>query len=252
MKLFGIDFRSSARAGSGMKAGILVLSALFALGAQAQDKKAAPSSPVGGTWDSTTVNTADRAGAEQGLTPEQSNAINIVNTYFNELVNLQGRFVQVDPDQKKTKGKFFVQKPGKFHFSYSSPSRKIIISDGNLLAIQDLDLRNEDVYELDNTPFRILLRNNVNILNDARILAVDSNEAQVSVTLADKDPDAVGRITVVMSVKPEPILLGWITSDGQGQNTKVTVSQVSKPEKLDGALFKRKQLFKDATQIGSK
>ena len=250
MKRFGINFLPSLSIAAASKAALIVLASSWISGAQAQDAKKNPSSPVGGAWESKVDITNGDSGTKV-LTPEQTNAIAIVNTYFSELVNLSGQFVQVDPDLKQTKGKFYVQKPGKFRFDYSAPSQKIIISDGRLLAIQDLDLRNEDVYELSNTPFRILLRENVNILKDARILDVTSNEEQVSVTLADKNPDAVGRITIVIGLHPEPTLLGWITADGQGQNTNVTVSNISRPEKLNSALFKRKVLFNDATNIGS-
>ena len=162
--------------------------------------------------------------------------------------NLQGRFDQLDPDKKKTRGKFFVHKPGKFRFDYARPSRKIVVSDGRFLAIQDLDLRNEDVYELDNTPFRILLRADVDLLRDARIIQVEHSPEAISVTLADKDPDAAGQLTVILTKQPEITLAGWITYDAQGLQTKVDVSQLSRPEKLDSKIFERKQLFKDAVQ----
>ncbi len=56
------------------------------------------------------------------------------------------------------KGKFLLKRPGRFRFDYSLPSKQIIISDGEYLAIQDLDLNNEDRVALDQTPFRLLLR----------------------------------------------------------------------------------------------
>ncbi|MEM9358997.1 MAG: outer membrane lipoprotein carrier protein LolA, partial [Pseudomonadota bacterium] len=105
----------------------------------AQKKPAA--NPVGAGWDSK-VKAADSA-AGQTFTDEQTAAIKAVNDYFNALQNLKGRFEQLDPDKKKTKGKFFVHKPGKFRFDYARPSRKVVVSDGRFLAIQDLDLRSE-------------------------------------------------------------------------------------------------------------
>ena len=231
----------------------LSLSLSLASAALAQTaKKPAAASPVGGTWDSK-VKQGD-AGANssaQTLTPEQSAAIDTVNAYFNALGNLQGRFVQIDPDKKKTRGKFYVQKPGKFRFDYASPSRKIVVSDGRFLAIQDLDLRNEDVYQLDNTPFRILLRENVDILRDSQVLAVSRDGDQVSVTLTEKGPDAAGQITVTLAVGAEPVMTGWITHDAQGLATTVTVGNLSTPDRLDSKLFKREKLFIDATKGNS-
>ena len=225
---------------------MLASAVVFGAGAAlAQDQqKAAPANPVGAGWDSK-VKPADATTATT-FSAEQTATIAKVNTYFNGLTNLQGRFVQVDPDKATTKGKFFVQKPGRFRFDYAQPSRKVVISDGRFLAIQDLDLRNEDIYELDNTPFRILLRKDVDLLRDARIIAVSETPDQISVTLADKDPDAVGQITVLLSQQPAPALAGWVTADAQGLETRVDVSSLSTPEKLKSDLFVRKKLFTDA------
>ena len=213
--------------------------------ATAQDtKKGTPANPVGAGWDSK-VKPADGTTAST-ISAEQSSTIAKVDNYFNALTNLHGRFVQIDPDKAKTKGKFYVQKPGRFRFDYARPSRKIVISDGRFLAIQDLDLRNEDIYELDNTPFRILLRKDVDLLRDARIIAVSETPDQISVTLADKDPDAVGQITVLLSQQPSPALAGWVTADAQGLETRVDVSNLSKPDTLKPDLFIRKKLYEDA------
>lgn len=243
------DFRYGYRHATRYLPAILGLATAIAFSVapvQAQEKKPA-TNPVGAGWDSK-VKTADSASGGRTMTAEQKAAVDTVNTYFNALTNLQGRFEQLDPDKKKTRGKFYVQKPGKFRFDYARPSRKIVVSDGRFLAIQDLDLRNEDIYELDNTPFRILLRADVDLLRDSRVLQVEHSPEAVSVTLADKDPDAVGQLTVIMTRQPEVNLAGWITYDAQGLQTKVDVSQLSTPDSLKAELFKRKAFFKDAIQ----
>ena len=102
------------------------------------------------------------------------------------------------------------------------------------------------VYELDNTPFRILLRAEVDILRDARVIDVQESEESISLTLTDKDPDAPGQITVILTKQPDLELAGWVTADAQGLETRVDVSSLSRPEKLDAKLFKRKLFFDDA------
>ncbi|MEN2494127.1 MAG: Outer-membrane lipoprotein carrier protein [Hyphomicrobiaceae bacterium hypho_1] len=227
------------------KSGFFILASLLGFSVYAHSKEVSSSSPVGGNWESQ-VKTYTKIDPSESLTQEQINAVNVIDNYFNGLTNLQGRFVQIDPNSNTTKGKFFVQKPGKFRFDYSAPSKKVIISDGRFLAIQDLDLRNEDVYELSNTPFRILLRDNVDLLKDARILNVEVNEVQISVQIAEKSAKNVGRIKVIMSLHPKISLLGWVTTDGQGQNTSVSVSELLRPDVISSDLFKRKALFHDA------
>ena len=86
--------------------------------------------------------------------------------------DLKGTFVQTSADNKRLRGKFYVKRPGRFRFDYTSPSQLVILSDGQYLAIQDLDLKTDDRVALDQTPFRVLLRKDVDLLRDARILEV--------------------------------------------------------------------------------
>jgi len=46
-----------------------------------------------------------------------------VSSYLSSLQTLVGNFVQVGPDGSKTKGDFYIQKPGKVRFEYEAPSR---------------------------------------------------------------------------------------------------------------------------------
>ncbi|HUS96947.1 MAG TPA: outer-membrane lipoprotein carrier protein LolA [Hyphomicrobiaceae bacterium] len=209
--------------------------------AVAQAKKDPPPNPVGAGWQSKVKPTENVVGAT--FDAQQAAVIQKVNTYFNGLAHLQGRFVQTDADKVVTKGKFYIKRPGRFRFEYSRPSRKAVVSDGRFLAIQDLDLGNEDTYELDNTPFRILLRKDVDLLRDAKILAISETPQVVSLTLADKSPDAPGTITINLTAGAVVELAGWVTADAQGLETRVEVSDIARPDQLDDKLFQRAKLF---------
>ena len=100
--------------------------------------------------------------------------------------------------------------------STTRSSRQVIISDGNYLAIQDLDLNNEDRVALDQTPFRLLLRKDVDLLRDGRILEVHEADELIVLSLQDKDPDAPGRIKLFLVSKPTLELKEWVTTDAQG------------------------------------
>ena len=101
------------------------------------------------------------------------------------------------------KGKFYCAAPGRFRFDYARPSRQIVISDGQYLAVQDLDLNNEDRVELDQTPFRLLLSSDVNLVRDAQIMEVQQSDDLIVVALQDKNPDAGGQIKLFLTTKPE-------------------------------------------------
>jgi outer membrane lipoprotein-sorting protein len=176
------------------------------------------------------------------LDDKQTELVRAVSKYFADLTGLKGAFVQTGSDKKKLKGKFYLKRPGKFRFDYALPSKQIIISDGEYLAIQDLDLNNEDRVALDQTPFRLLLRKDVDLLRDARILEVQEADDLIVLGLQDKSPDTPGKIRIFLSTKPGLELKEWVTSDAQGLDTRVEVSETVKTDDIDANLFKIQQL----------
>ncbi len=178
-------------------------------------------------------------GGTSGITLDQAQAeiVNKVNSYFNRLDNLSGRFVQTGADGKVMRGKFAMKRPGRFRFDYARPSLQVIISDGRYLAIQDHDLNNEDRVQLDQTPFRLLLRMDVDLLRDARISEVQDAGDQIALTLRDKSPDTSGAIRLVFSTQPEFELKEWITRDAQGLDTRVEIGNLDRSTEVDARQF---------------
>ncbi len=199
---------------------------------------AEPAAGSGSAWSAQVA--PAKAGEGITLDARQTELVHKVSGYFSGLDTLQGNFVQTSADNKRMKGKFYVKRPGRFRFDYARPSRQIVVSDGHYLAIQDLDLNNEDRLALDETPFRLLLRTDVDLVRDARIMEVQESEDLLVVGLIDKNPDTPGQIKLFMSTKPALELKEWVTKDAQGLDTRVQVSDLTKAAELDGELFKIK------------
>lgn len=176
------------------------------------------------------------------LDANQVKIVKKVSDYFQSIQSLKGAFVQTGADNKRMKGKFFVQRPGRFRFDYALPSKQVIVSDGEYLAIQDLDLNNEDRIALDQTPFRLLLRKDVDLLRDAKIMEVQEADDMIVLAIEDKDPNSSGRIKLFLATKPSLELKEWVTTDPQGLDTRVELTQLTKPEELDANLFKIQML----------
>lgn len=168
--------------------------------------------------------------------PEQVAIIGKINAYFNDLKNLQGDFLQTDADDKRKKGKFFIERPGKVRFDYSLPSRQKIISNGKYLAIEDHDLNTTDRYPLESTPFRLLLTKDVDLMKDANILALDVGDKVVVVTLQDKEASNGGQIRLFFDW-PQLQLKEWIISDPQGLNTRIQLADMQLNKDADPKLF---------------
>ncbi len=228
----------------------LMLAPVAAVGENAPEKTVEAPAPVpatspgaaaaGSAWNAEVA--PAKAGEGITLDERQSALVDKVSSYFKGLDTLQGRFVQTGSDNKRMKGKFYVQRPGRFRFDYARPSRQVVISDGRYLAVQDLDLNNEDRVALNQTPFRLLLRSDVNLSRDAKIMEVQESDDMIILGLEDKDPDSPGQIRLFLATKPEIELKEWVTRDPQGLTTRVEVSDLSKSVELDANLFEIKHI----------
>lgn len=233
----------------------IVLGAMFCIGlvlppaaartenaAPPPEPPAAPAANAGSAWNAEVA----PANTAEGLTldPKQTELVDKVSQYFAGLSTLQGNFVQTGADNKRMKGTFYVKRPGRFRFDYARPSRQIVVSDGRYLAIQDLDLNNEDRVAVNETPFRLLLRSDVNLVRDARIMEVQESEDLIIVGLEDKDPNTPGQIRLYLTTKPALELKEWVTKDAQGLTTRVEISNLEKSVELDGELFTIKAVGK--------
>lgn len=226
----------TSRATARVASAVLSLATLVAAAA-AQDSKVPPPNPVGaGTWNAKVAPNHGTIGT--ALDERQTELVRKVTGYFNELNGLKGTFVQTGADRKRMRGRFYVKRPGRFRFDYALPSRQVIISDGTYLAIQDYDLNNEDRVALDQTPFRLLLRKDVDLLRDGRIVEVQEADDLIILALQDKDPDAPGQIRLFLASKPTLELKEWVTTDAQGLDTRVELSELTRSDDVDLGLFK--------------
>jgi outer membrane lipoprotein-sorting protein len=218
----------------------LVVGAAFAAGlvstwATASAQQAAPAAQAQ-PWTSQVNRDPQVAGVT--LDAKQVEALKKVSLYFNDLKQLRGNFIQTGADNRRMRGKFFVKQPGRFRFEYGFGSKLLIVSDGTYLSIQDLDIKTDDRIELDRTPFRLLLRKDVDLLRDANVSEVQEIDDLIIVSLADKSPDAPGRIRLFLGKKPALELKEWVTTDAQGGDTRIEVSELNRIDELAPDLFK--------------
>ncbi|HEX9751932.1 MAG TPA: outer membrane lipoprotein carrier protein LolA [Methyloceanibacter sp.] len=185
--------------------------------------------------------------AAQAATPligsEQTKAVERINAYFNSITNLQGGFEQVDATNKRSTGRFYVQRPGKIRFDYAPPSGLRIVADGSSLAIEDAELKTVEKYPIQSTPFRLLLSEAVDLGRDARIVGVESQEGTLAISLEDKSGDAAGSIRLLFDSAPELQLKQWMITDAQGLTTQVTVTDVISGRKVAADFFTAKDSF---------
>ena len=101
-----------------------------------------------------------------------------------------------------------------------------------------MDLKTDDRVALDNTPFRVLMRKDVDLLRDAHVRQVQDIDDIIVVALEDRNADNPGRIKLFLAKKPTLELKEWITTDPQGLDTRIELHEMVKAEDLDPNLFK--------------
>jgi outer membrane lipoprotein-sorting protein len=199
---------------------------------------AKPASPVGGgpSWQTNVAQPPQPAPAPAPVQETDAQVVAKVNDYFNKLTDLQGSFLQTDPDGRQKKGRFYFQRPGKVRFDYIQPATLKIISDGRTLAIEDSWANTSERYPLDVTPFKLLLSEKVDLAVDAKITGVEQGPDLTVLTVEDKTGDSPGRIRLFFN-KADMSLKEWIISDAQGLDTRIEVSDVEQNKKVAENLF---------------
>jgi outer membrane lipoprotein-sorting protein len=161
-----------------------------------------------------------------------------VSTYLSSLQTLVGNFVQVASDGSKTKGDFYIQKPGKLRFEYDAPSPIAIVADGSSLVVRDTKLATQDVYPLSQTPLRFLLSDRIDLLKDTNVVSITADDVFISVTIEEKNVlVGTSRLMLMVGTK-DGQLKQWTVTDPQGYDTTVAVYNLDTSKKVDPGLFK--------------
>jgi len=178
-----------------------------------------------------------RTGNTTALNDKQRDIINRVDAYLSGTQTLTGNFVQVGPDGSRSKGDFFISKPGRVRFEYDSPSPISIVADGQTLVVRDRNLATQDVYPLSQTPLRFLLADRVNLLRDTSLVAVYADDVFVTVVVEEKN-GIVGtsRLMIMFSAK-DMQLKQWTVTDPQGYDTTVAVYNLDTSKRPDPSMF---------------
>jgi outer membrane lipoprotein-sorting protein len=161
-----------------------------------------------------------------------------VSSYLSSLQTVSGNFVQVGPDGSKTRGDFYIQKPGKVRFEYEPPSPIAIIADGSMLAVRDRNLATQDLYPLSQTPLRYLLSDRIDLLKDTNVVSVTADDLFISVTIEEKQMlIGTSRLMLMVGAK-DGQLKQWTVTDPQGYDTTVAVYNLDTSRKVDPGMFK--------------
>ena len=170
------------------------------------------------------------------VTAEQATSIKQINDYINGFKNLQGDFTQISPKGNLSRGIFFISKPGKMRFEYAPPNPFLIVADGKWLTIKNRAKEKGDQFPLSETPLRLVLGNEVDLLRDTNILNFEEADGLTTLTLEDKEGILGGQLILVFDQK-QNALQQWVIIDSKGRRTTVSLENIVAGVKPDPKLF---------------
>jgi outer membrane lipoprotein-sorting protein len=171
------------------------------------------------------------------LTAEQSAAVKEVAAYIQGFKTLKGEFTQVSSKGNVSKGVFIIAKPGKMRFEYAAPNPFIIVSDGTWVTIKNRAKDKAEEYPLSQTPLRLILDDDIDLLKEANILEVETKDGLTTITLQDRKKTVPGHLILVYD-HAKKALQQWVVVDGQGRRTTVSLENMADAGDTDPKLFK--------------
>lgn len=204
-----------------------LLAATILAAAPFAQQSAGPAQPV--TAESATETPAVQNG---DVDPQ---VVESVSNYLSDLDAVQARFLQINPDGSAYEGDLYIDRPGKARFDYDEYPL-LIVSDGATVAQRDEALETTDRVALKSTPLFYLLKENVNLSTDAKVLAAGQAGDMRFVTLKDPSGRFEGELTLYFS-QPSLELREWMATDALGQETRFVLTEMNRAGSFDPRLF---------------
>lgn len=147
----------------------------------------------------------------------------------------EGRFTQQDSGGSAS-GKFYISRPGKVRFDYTSPETMHIVSDGVSVSIEEPERDAYDAVPLGSTQLSLFLRDDLDFDRDGNVVDVSASDVSYFVALEDESGEADGQMILEFR-RSDFELLGWRAIDGAGGQTFVSLNDVKTGTKLRPSLF---------------
>jgi outer membrane lipoprotein-sorting protein len=159
-----------------------------------------------------------------------------VNNFFENLKTLEADFIQVGPSGNVSNGKVYFDLPGKLRIDYQNPNNILITCKGFWIVIQNRELKTTNNIPLKNSPFSILLENQINLSNKTLYTEFKNQSGIVSLTIKGSNNNQAGELILEFSEKPLN-LKKWIIKDIFGEVTTVLIQNAKYNKQLSHLLF---------------
>lgn len=165
-----------------------------------------------------------------------------IERYLTDIRTLRSRFLQVSSLGGAIEGDLYINRPGKLRFEYDEPYPVLLLADGLVLMHFDKELREETYLPLWETPLWFLLRDEVQLDDQVRVVDILRGPASLRVTVEENKDGAQGQVTLVFADQPLT-LKKWIITDAQGITTEVALIGPQLGVEIEDELFDRRRIL---------
>lgn len=166
-----------------------------------------------------------------------------LHTFFDDTHSLQADFEQTLFDEnlsslEDSRGKMYLERPGKFRWDYSAPYPQEIVSDGEKVWIYDSELAQVTVKALGDTlgdTPALLLTSERPLDESFDITDLDADDGLAWVELVPKSPDATFASVRLGFDGDELRVMALV--DSFGQTTKITFAEIVKNPNFNHEIF---------------
>lgn len=175
------------------------------------------------------------------LSPEEVAIVQRVENYLNSLQTLSSRFVQLSDGGETVEGQFYLRRPGRLRLEYDDPVPIVMVTNGLSLLYFDKELRESTYIPLSKTPLWFLIREEVALYEETRIIRAEETKGAVKIELT-ADNDSLGaKMSLLFSNNPLAFKK-WEIVDQQGITTRVALLDPVYNNPIDDEHFSTKDL----------
>lgn len=156
--------------------------------------------------------------------------------YLQNLKTATADFIQTSTLGSRLSGKFYLNRPGKLRFDYNEVD-DFIVADGVFVYFYDSQLQQQSNAPIGQTLADFLLRENLSLSGDLKVVKLFKKNDHVSITVIQEDEPSAGQVELIFSEIPYQ-LARWRITDAQGEVTEVILKNLQ-----TGMEFKDVSLF---------
>jgi outer membrane lipoprotein-sorting protein len=148
-----------------------------------------------------------------------------IEQYMDNIITMQARFQQVEPDGKLSFGYIYLRKPGRLRVEYDPPVPILLVADGGLLSYYDKDLDELKQMPLQQSSAWFLVRYPIKLTDGITVSGIARSPGGLEISLYQTDQADAGSVSLIFVDNPLH-LTQWTVTDGQNKEVRVGLLDV--------------------------